>query len=75
MDFGNWSDAISQVGNFPGDLEFTNSHAFSEEVGQPFRHNPTSYFHKFALEVIGRTIRFCFKVFNKSLDFVCISRS
>jgi len=32
MNFGNWSD----VGNFPGVWEFTNSHAFVEEVGQPF---------------------------------------
>jgi len=32
MDFGNWSD----VGNFSGVLEFTNSHVYVEEVGQPF---------------------------------------
>jgi len=31
MDFGNWSD----VGNFAGVREITNSHAFVE-VGQPF---------------------------------------
>jgi len=32
MNFRNWSD----VGNFPGVWEFTSSHAFVEEFGQPF---------------------------------------
>jgi len=32
MDFGNWSD----VDNFLVVRKFTNSHAFVEEVGQPF---------------------------------------
>jgi len=54
MNFRNWSD----VGNFPGVREFTSSHAFVEEFGQPFRHNATSYFQKFGWNVIGRTIRF-----------------
>jgi len=31
MNFRNWND----VGNFPGIREFTNSHAFVEETGQP----------------------------------------
>jgi len=44
-------------------------------VGQPFWHNATSYFKKFGCDVIGRTIRFSFKVFNETLDFICISRS
>jgi len=39
MNFGNWSD----IGNFRRFWEFINSHAFVEEVEQPFRHNATNY--------------------------------
>jgi len=67
MNFRNWSD----VGNFPGVREFTSSHAFVEEFGQPFRHNATSYFQKFGWSAI----RFHFKVFDEELDVICISRS
>jgi len=64
MNFRNWSD----VGNFLEVREFTSSHAFIEEFGQPFWHNATSYFQKFGWNVIGRTIRFHFKVFDEKLD-------
>jgi len=48
MNFRNWSD----MGNFPGVREFTSSHAFIKEFGQPFWHNATSYFQKLGWNVI-----------------------
>jgi len=71
MNFSNWSDG----GNYPGVWEFTSNHAFVEEVGQPFSHNATSCFQKFGWNVMGRTIRFHFKVFDETLDSIRISRS
>jgi len=63
MNFRNWSD----VDNFPGVRECTSSHAFVEEFGQPFWHNATSYFLKFGWNVIGRAVRFRFRVFDEKL--------
>jgi len=58
-DIGLWTLGIGvHVDNFPGVREFTNSHAFVEEVGQPFWHNATRYFQKFGWNVFRRTIRF-----------------
>jgi len=71
MIFRNWCI----VSNFRDVREFTNSHAFVEEIEQPFGHNATDCFQEFGWNVIGTTIRFQFEVFNEKLDFICISRS
>ena len=62
MNFRNWSD----VGNFPGVWEFTSSHAFVEEFGQPsaclvaamlrvFGYPPVSHYALVGL-AIGRSL-------------------